>query len=206
MKKVLFGIVAAGAALLSSAPALAAAADMPLNWTGYYIGLNAGGAWGTSVAYSAVACVGAINCYGGVATSGINGQPTPTFNPRAFTGGVQAGYNYQIGNNVAGVEADFNSLRLSGSSSTSQYFSGFPGPGAAPTYTNSVSTSWLFTSRVKVGYAADNWLIYGTGGLAVTSLSYKHTFVEGTFVGSANGTEIDQHFADQSRPRIRRWA
>src|SRR5262249_54774647 len=78
----------------------AGAADLPLkavapvsvwSWTGFYVGGNIGG---------------------GVASSGFtdpcfycsSATPTRGF----FTGGAQAGYNYQFGNGLVGIEADVN--------------------------------------------------------------------------------------------------
>ncbi|MBB6306880.1 outer membrane protein [Xanthobacter tagetidis] len=57
------------------------------NWTGFYIGANAGYGWGTS-----------------------NVQ-----NPDGFLGGFQAGYNFQLGNPfMIGIEADFDFAGISG--------------------------------------------------------------------------------------------
>ena len=39
-----------------------------------------------------------------------------------------------------------------------------------------------------MGFAAANWLVYGTGGLAVTRLSYAHAYIEGT-AGGSGGVE-----------------
>ena len=65
-------------------------------WTGFYIGLNAGGAFANS------RDVTFLNTVTGVATSFGSG------NNSGFVGGVQAGYNWQFGSFVAGVEADID--------------------------------------------------------------------------------------------------
>ena len=104
------------------------------------------------------------------------------------TGGAQAGYNFQYGNMVFGGEADFNAFRLHQTNTVTSYFPCCPPPGTANTYTNSVSTDWLFTARARLGFAAANWLVYGTGGLAVTRLSYAHAYIEGT-AGGSGGVE-----------------
>jgi outer membrane immunogenic protein len=78
----------------------AAAADLPAqsytkapaavaalyNWTGFYVGLNAGGAFG--------------RVSGDVGESG-------SISMNGFIGGAQLGYNWQINNIVFGLEADF---------------------------------------------------------------------------------------------------
>jgi outer membrane immunogenic protein len=198
MKKFL---IAAAGLVAFAAPALAA--DMapapytkapPMvapvySWTGFYIGGNAGGDWGRSDTYSPIAIVGTGAAYLPSVLADINNHAGQNVNGSGFTGGAQAGYNWQVNRLVLGVEADINAFRVSASNTTSAYFTGFPGPGIAPTYTNSMSTNWLFTGRGRLGFAANNWLFYGTGGVAVTDLSYQHTFVEGTFAGTSLGTE-----------------
>ena len=67
---------------------------------------------------------------------------------------------------VAGIELDFESFRSAGSIATSA-----PLFGAIQTVNSSINTQWLFTARPRLGVAANNWLFYGTGGLAVTRLS-----------------------------------
>ncbi len=75
----------------------ASAADLPrrgapsyvappmFTWTGFYLGLNAGAAWG-----SFTKSARDVNSHTG------------------FTGGFTAGYNHQFGNMVVGVEGDYN--------------------------------------------------------------------------------------------------
>ena len=73
--------------------------------------------------------------------------------PSGITGGVQGGYNFQSGSWVFGVEGD---LELSGASDTF----------AAWKFSN----PWFGTVRGRVGYAFNNILFYGTGGLAFGEL------------------------------------
>jgi len=194
----------AGAALAALMGTPALAADMALKappapapvcvWCGWYVGVNAGGAWGRSDTQSPLGNTG-----GGTGQQyipsvviDINNQAAQRVNTSGFTGGVQAGYNVQFNNLVAGVEADFNALNLKGTTTTSAPFTGFPVPagGVAPTYTNTVSTNWLVTARGRLGFTpTNNLLLYGTGGVAVTNFKYSHTFVEGVFPGTSLGTE-----------------
>jgi outer membrane immunogenic protein len=161
------------------------------NWTGFYIGVNIGGAWGSSSTNSPITCpAGGTRCYLASVLADINAQAAQNVSSSGVTGGLQLGYNVQMNSFVYGVEADFNAMNLRGSQTTSAYFTAFPGPGTAPTYTNSISTNWLFTARGRLGFlVSNNVLVYGTGGLAVTDLKYTHTFVEGVFSGSSSGTE-----------------
>src|SRR5690349_9155324 len=100
--------------------------NQPLNaysWVGPYLGGNLGYAWGS-----------------------VDNNAT---NPSGFAGGVQAGYNWQSGPLVFGVEGD---LQASDANDT-----------FAPW---KFSNPWFGTVRGRVGYAMNNILFYGTGGLA----------------------------------------
>ena len=181
MKKIASGIAAVFT--LIAAPALAAdmatkapiykapAAIPSYNWTGWYGGVNAGGFWGHSNAD--VAQAGDIP--GGFAIVGCPAPVGCTFNqsnsPNGFLGGVQAGYNYQVGTIVYGIEADFD-WRHSQKSSTPIIFNVFGD--------NDVATSeqsWFGTLRARLGFIpADRWLAFVSGGFAYGSA--EHTFTQ----------------------------
>jgi outer membrane immunogenic protein len=104
--------------------------NQPLNaysWAGPYLGGNLGYAWG----------------------SVDNAIPKPS----GVQGGVQAGYNWQSGPLVFGIEGD---LQATGADDT-----------FAPW---KFSNPWFGTVRGRVGYAFNNVLFYGTGGLAFGEL------------------------------------
>jgi outer membrane immunogenic protein len=87
-----------------SAPAFAAdlaAPPSPFTWTGLYVGAN-GGAWfaPANPSYEAI----------GFPSAGFDLVPNGGGESAGFTGGFQAGYNYQIGSLVPGFETDFNYL------------------------------------------------------------------------------------------------
>ena len=65
-----------------------------------------------------------------------------------------------------------------------------PPPLWAVTITNSVSTHWLATFRGRLGVTFNNWLVYATGGAALTNPNYTETFsAPGLAVaGNAAGT------------------
>src|SRR5262245_23011181 len=120
------------------------------NWSGFYVGANVGGAWGkfdpttttvfSPIGYFAASSVPAVNAVG-----------AQTINPSTFTGGVQAGFNWQTGSIVFGGEVDFNSFHLSGGASGSGIY-----PCCAPagfTVTSAAHTDWLFTARARLGIA-----------------------------------------------------
>jgi outer membrane immunogenic protein len=65
-------------------------------------------------------------------------------------------------------------------------------PGGAPSFftpTSSVSTDWLFTGRGRLGWANDYWLLYATGGGAVTNASVNQTIaLQAPFVWNASSS------------------
>jgi outer membrane immunogenic protein len=73
--------------------------------------------------------------------------------PSGISGGIQGGYNFQSGCWVFGIEGD---LELTGANDT-----------FAPW---KFSNPWFGTLRGRVGYAFNNILFYGTGGLAFGEL------------------------------------
>lgn len=190
-------ILLAGAAIVALTVAQPAVAQ-PINWFGWYFGGNIGGAWGSSNTDSPLTNIGGGQQYIPSVVADINAQRFQTLNLTSPIFGVQAGFNTPPSPWFVGFEVDFNSLHLSGTSVVSAFFTGFPGPGGTPpTYTNSVSTNWLFTARLRAGIASGNWLFYGTIGPAVTDLSYTHTFVEGIFPGSSSGTQVSTASANK---------
>jgi outer membrane immunogenic protein len=160
--------LSAQAADLPAAPVYKAPPPAPsgYNWTGFYVGLNAGGAWGSSAITTTLNPTPNPPNNAAVAAA-----DSPTINSSGFTGGIQAGYNWQTGNFVLGVEADFDYLGLRGSQNAGGAFPvGNPGTFAT---SNSVQTDWLFTARPRLGVLFNGWLVYGTGGLAVTDPQFN---------------------------------
>ena len=77
--------------------------------------------------------------------------------PSGFTGGLQLGYNWQLGPLLYGLEGDLGELGLAGSASSA--FIPF-------IYNTSTSTDMDFylTLRGRLGILFNQWLIYGTAG------------------------------------------
>jgi outer membrane immunogenic protein len=98
-----------GTSLASAAdlPARRAAPPPPLlpvfTWSGFYIGAHAG-----AILDNSRLQIAPSGAFTGAAFAATNGLRSPSFNQDDTdgTGGVQAGYNFQFGSVVAGVEAD----------------------------------------------------------------------------------------------------
>ncbi len=164
MRKVIYGV--ATAALLLGSPALAAdlRAPMPVkapayvaayNWTGFYLGVNVGYGWAHADDALSVVSPAGVAVFTGAGTTNLNG----------VIGGGQIGYNWQTGNLLFGVEAD---IQGSGETAVSNMGCGVIG---ACSLSVSDHIRWFGTARGRVGYAADRWLFYITGGGAWQGLS-----------------------------------
>jgi outer membrane immunogenic protein len=180
MNKLVLAIVGLGV-LGFTAPALGA--DMPLKapppppaplWTGWYIGANVGGSFGTARQTASYPPTIAPTTAFGSASSDLDG----------VIGGGQLGYNWQTGNWVYGLEADIDGTGERGS--TNLYGTGttsIPGVGLFTTSGTLAITeklNWLGTVRGRLGLTASpNWLLYATGGLAYGGLDTDTTLTAG---------------------------
>jgi outer membrane immunogenic protein len=131
------------------APAPVYAPAPIFTWTGFYVGLQAGGVW-DKVSYEG------NNAYlysllFPVATNtvwwGYNNNNTKS----GFVGGGHVGYNYQISSFVLGLEGDIEGA----------------------TVWNGVLRSSI---RGRLGFALDRALVYATGGLAIGSSSGSNNY------------------------------
>jgi outer membrane immunogenic protein len=152
------------------------------DFSGFYVGANLGGASGTSNAKTTT-IFSPTGYFATTSPGAIAGAQQLT--PSSFTGGGQAGYNFQISHIVLGAEVDFGHMQLSQSTMKSGIYpccvtTGF-------TVTQSVRTDWLFTARPRLGVAFGRVMFYGTGGLAVTDLDYKARFADTFATATENG-------------------
>jgi outer membrane immunogenic protein len=185
MKRMLF----AGALSLFAATPAAWAADLPAgppaqapaayvpvvapvyNWSGIYIGINGGYSFGSTDWSSP--------------TAGVVG--TGTFNTNGGLVGGTAGFNFQSGQIVYGIEGDWDWAGIKGTSSSATATIGAC-PGAMPC-SFETSSNWLSTVRGRVGYAFDRVLIYATGGGAAGDVKATFTNPNTPVTGSTNSTE-----------------
>jgi outer membrane immunogenic protein len=170
MTKISTLLCAAAAVAALSAPAAAADMRMPMkapppiaaifSWTGFYIGVNGGGAFGAG--HNAIVTEtfnGALFTSGTWPGSGNFGK----LDPSGGFGGGQIGYNYQVSNWVFGIETDIQGASIKDTATAT-----LPYIVAPNTITASVSQKldWFGTVRGRLGIAFDRVLIYGTAGFA----------------------------------------
>jgi len=115
------------------------------------------------------------------------------------SGGVQAGYNVQIGAMVAGLVTDYSFTSASGSMLFGGAVSNDVNSGGGLNAHSKLKA--IGTTRVNLGYAVDKALIYATGGLAYGQInsemsdSYGNSYNHTTFhVGWAAGGGLAYSF------------
>jgi high affinity Mn2+ porin len=180
-------------ALALAAPA--SAADLPLkappaqiifDWTGLYVGAQAGFSRGhANAVLSDPDVIAGRNVFNGM------------------TGGVQAGYNYRLPSGLLlGVEADI---------SLPNYLQSNKVVISAITANSDLQQQWDYvaTARGRLGYARDAWLFYVTGGLAVTGERFLNIPAIGTGekilatrAGWAAGLGVEYAFAPHWSARL----
>lgn len=165
--------------------------NLPSNqWSGFYIGANAGGAWNKIDANTSVTNNGTY--FITTDPSQINTAGYQRGNKNAFIGGGQAGYNLQKNKLLIGLETEIDSLRIQRSKSTSIAY--LSAPTSLFTVKSTTNTNWLFTLKPKVGYATQRWLLYATGGLAITNLNYNFQFSDNYISGAVEGASVSQKY------------
>jgi len=154
IKRILLAGIAVGALI-----GAASAADLPVaprsyypgvtpvpyyNWSGFYLGGNAGGDW-ANVSPTVALPLGTLGTVGGTISSSSSG----------FAGGGQIGYNWFFAPSyIVGIEGDFEAL-------TNDHTGGAP-----DLATYETKLQYLSTARARFGLAADRFMFFLTGGFA----------------------------------------
>jgi outer membrane immunogenic protein len=182
--------------LFAMASASALAADLPTrkaapvfvappavyNWSGFYIGGNAGVGWANG---------GHVT----VADPKLGPQSISISSHSGFIGGGQIGYNFQAGEFVYGVEADIQYANIGSSVNWGPY-------GRLGVATGS-DGEYFGTLRARAGYAIDRTLIYATGGLAYGGLNSSPLGGNATSnVGYALGGGVEYAFTEHWTAKV----
>jgi outer membrane immunogenic protein len=171
----------------------------PFTWTGFYVGVNAGGLWPSGSRSATIFDPHAATDGGFLNAAFPGGLGSQSV---GFLGGGQAGYNWQTGAFVLGVETDFDGA--TNSKSFNNVGTPFLGAGVPAllsgdflSVNGKASLSWLGTTRARVGFVAtpDNRLmIYATGGVAYGGGSSNFSVFDSTtgsfFTGSPSSTRV----------------
>jgi outer membrane immunogenic protein len=195
MRQALLGAI--GLTIVGVVPALAA--DLPArtytkapamvravyDWSGFYVGLNGGGA-------------SSHECYALTSVAGAPIGNIPSEGCHNATGGLaggQLGYRWQASNWVFGLEAQGDWADLKGSNSSQT---------ALIPYINQTKVDAIGLFTGQVGYSWNNVLVYVKGGAAVTDNKYSSFFTATGVVwnqttearwGGTVGTGVEVGFA-----------
>ncbi len=151
---VAFGAGSVLAADLAPQPYVKAPMAPLFSWTGFYLGANAGGGLQNST-------IDDKDC--NLSCSSL------AFSKAFGTVGGTAGYNYQFGPGVIGIEGDINWSSFKDTLTDRDWPS-----------VHSVKTEWFSTVRGRFGLAVDRVLIYGTGGVAFVDRNATGNNILGT--------------------------
>ncbi len=141
------------------------------NWSGFYIGGFAGGAWG-----------------GDASTTDLNGWDVAGSRwshglDSSFIGGGTIGWNWQAAGSpwVWGLEGEFGFINLEGLAANPLSL------GPPPTVTTATVGDWYGFAGGRLGYAWDRTLLYAKGGAAFVNLN-RATFTPGFLTASNDET------------------
>jgi outer membrane immunogenic protein len=181
MKRILFTTVSLGVLGLLS-PALGA--DLPTyskapsiaapvyDWNGFYFGGFGGGGYGNHNVNNAL---------------GNTGFAPFTANYTSVGGvaGGEAGYNWQSGSYMVGIEGDMYWSGIKGNDANQIAAGAFPIAAV-----DADSLRWGGSVRARVGYTIDRWMFFFTGGYAFGDIDHTNTlagFPVDKFTVHANG-------------------
>ncbi len=131
-----------------------------IDWTGFYTGLQVGGAFGSA--------------------SWTNPFSTLSDNPKpaGVLGGGQFGVNWMRNSFLLGAEADFTWMDLKGSAND------------ANGNTHTVHSHWLSLVTGRLGYGFDRFLLYAKGGAAFGNERNKVVNTVGQLAASSTNTMV----------------
>jgi outer membrane immunogenic protein len=190
MKRILFTTVSLGVLGLMS-PALGAdlspymkaptVATPVYDWSGFYVGVFGGGGFGNH------------NVNNALGSSSTFTNFTANYSSQGGLAGGEAGYNWQSGSYVVGIEAD-------------GFWSGIKGNDAAAINAGSFAITsvdrdnlrWGGSLRARGGFTVDRWMMFFTGGWAFGDILHTNTdpvLGRDQFTVHANGLTAGAGFA-----------
>jgi outer membrane immunogenic protein len=221
MQRIFTGIVAVASLLTTSAFAADLAprpytkAPPPIvvvyDWNGFYIGGNAGYSWGRARTDGNLSGTQSVSEFRTAGPTLLPGFPVVTAlgtvpltgraNVNGFVGGGQAGYNWQRGTWLFGLEADLQGSDERGRSDVCVVAGCALGSGIL---TANYKLDWFGTARGRIGFLpTDRVLLYATGGLAYGGVSATAPLIPlswgstraGWTLGVGAEAAIDQHWS-----------
>lgn len=169
------------------------------DWTGAYVGLQGGYAWGGSDVTASEGpppisesfSSNPVTINRGKGAIGLDG----------FAGGVHAGYNWQVESLVLGFEGDIELADMNGTTGILR--------DGARTGKVKQEIDWLGSLRLRAGFAVDRALIYATGGVAAGGVEFSLYSLDGKFAsndetnwGWTAGGGVEYALTDEMSARV----
>lgn len=174
--------------LLGSLFILLSQLAMAAEWTGSYVGINAGGVYGAFHAGTETAPGSLLDANQAALVNQLGKQ---NIYAKGFITGITGGYNWQLDQLFLGIESDFQSLGVDGDA----YSNSTQLPGAPTTrviLSSFANNHWLFTARPRIGVVLPNGLFYLTGGLGIA-------YLQGDFVFSTDNDNFSSTRVNRSK-------
>jgi outer membrane immunogenic protein len=179
------------------------------DWTGFYIGGNVGYSWGNARTDGSLTGTQNVSIFRTAGPNLVSSVTTPLgtlplwgrSDVNGFIGGAQAGYNWQRGTWLYGLEGDIQGSGERGTSDVCTVVGCAPG---STLLTANYKLGWFGTVRGRVGFLpTDRVLLYATGGLAYGGVSATAPLIPlswgstraGWTVGVGAEAAIDQHWS-----------
>lgn len=194
MKKLLICLSALSLILINSANSAYASksgksktySSVSSQWSGFYLGGDLG------IDYDDIKAKTTVANNGGYFT-GNDGQliaATGKQDRHTIGGlaGFDLGYNWNYSHYIFGLETDANWFYINSSKSETTQYQTLPG--SFFTIQSKVQSNWLLTIHPKFAYSFRNYLLYVTGGLAISDVTYKYKFTDTGFSALQNSSDI----------------
>jgi outer membrane immunogenic protein len=128
------------------------------DWSGFYVGVFGGGGWGNHNINNATGPASSFADY------------TANYSSQGGVAGGEAGFNFQSGNIVVGIEADGFWSGMRGDDSAAVAAGKFPIASV-----DADNLRWGGTLRARGGIAVDRWMLFFTGGWAFGDIVHTNT-------------------------------
>ncbi len=169
-----FSFVASAADMPTKAPVYRAPIATTYNWSGCYIGLNAGGGWARTEF---------VNTANTTAFGHLNLGEGFAYSYDGFVGGGQIGCNFQSNQWVFGVEGTFDGSSIKGDANNLAILND-------DMFTTKINS--LATVTGRIGYAWNNVLLYAKGGYAGARVQFSVSdtcCIEGSPIGAGSQSD-----------------
>jgi outer membrane immunogenic protein len=183
--------------------------DPGYNWSGFYIGGNVGYSWGRERDNGTVTGTQNVSVFRTAGPTLVTSTDSvlatvPVWgrsNVNGVLGGGQAGYNWQSGTWLFGLETD---LQASNERSTGSICSAIGCPVGSVLFPTNYKLDWFGTARGRVGFLpTQRVLLYATGGLAYGHFGANAPLMPLTWgttragwtVGAGAEVALDQHWS-----------